>query len=101
MIQHPNVYGIQCSLQSSGHSDIRLTRFSHAGRMIVGKNHRNRNEILASFHHFPRLHRSAIDHTPKKHPYIDNMMLIIQINAHKRLVRVASIAGLQILLRLC
>gem|GEM_PF-5214284 len=36
----------------------------------------------------------AVDHTPKKHLYIDNMMLIIQINAHKRLVRVASIAGL-------
>ena len=59
--------------------------------MIVRKNDRSRDEIKASFHHFPRVCRCAIDRTPEKHLYIDNMMLIIQINAHKRLVSVASI----------
>ena len=38
----PECPRVQCSLQSSSHSDIRLTRFSHAGRMIVGKSHRSR-----------------------------------------------------------
>ena len=83
MIQHPTSAVCQCSLQSSGHSDIRLTRFSRVEISIFSP--------LPDG--IPVNNRSY----PGKGFYIDNMMLIIQINAHKRLVRIAAIADLKIL----
>ena len=41
MIQEPDIKNIECRFEPLGQADIRQTRLSRAGRMVVRENHRS------------------------------------------------------------
>jgi hypothetical protein len=93
MVEHFNIHQRQGFFQCTSEHLVRATGFSHAGRMVVGKDHRRRIVMQGTFHHFTLVNRGLRQRPGKQLLAGHHAMLRVQQQHHEHLTR--QVAQLQ------
>lgn len=86
MVEHADVHQGQGILESPGEGPVGVTRLAHAGRVVVGEDHRRRVSCQRPLDHFAGMDAGPVNGAPEQFLAGDDPVAVVQEQAGEDLV---------------